>query len=130
MPTQKLTNEIISAAIQGFEGQKKQIDVQIAELRAMLSGGTAETAATPEPTPLKRKKFSAATRRKMAAAQKARYSRQRGESARALEPPSPEASKAKRKISAEGMKNIIAATKKRWRLQKAAKAQSAPAKKA
>ena len=32
---------------------------------------------------------------------------------------SPEAPKAKRKISAEGMKNIIAATKKRWKLKKA-----------
>ena len=36
---QKLTNEIITAAIAGFEQQKQQIDVQIAELRASLSGG-------------------------------------------------------------------------------------------
>jgi len=38
----------------------------------------------------------------------------------------PEPSKPKRRISAEGMKRIIAATKKRWRLQRAA-AKSAPA---
>jgi hypothetical protein len=37
MPT-RLTNEIIAAAIDGFEGHKKRIDQQVAELRAMLSG--------------------------------------------------------------------------------------------
>jgi hypothetical protein len=40
MPT-KLTHEIIVAAIEGYESQKKRIDVQIAELRAMLPGGSA-----------------------------------------------------------------------------------------
>jgi hypothetical protein len=38
MSTPKLTNEIVAAAIAGFEGQKRQIDTQIAELRAWLSG--------------------------------------------------------------------------------------------
>ena len=38
--------------------------------------------------------------------------------------------KSKRRISEEGMKRIVAATKKRWRLAKAAKAQAATAKKA
>jgi hypothetical protein len=53
----------------------------------------------------------------MAMAQKARWARLKGES----EPPAPaKPPKAKRRISAEGMKRIIAATKKRWRLQKAA----------
>jgi hypothetical protein len=47
MPTKQLTSEIIAAAIQGFEGQKKQIDDQITELRAMLSEPT-ETTATPK----------------------------------------------------------------------------------
>jgi hypothetical protein len=36
MPT-KLTPEIISAAILGFEEQKRHIDANIAELRAILS---------------------------------------------------------------------------------------------
>ena len=39
MPTQKLNTAILLAAIEGFEQQKLRIDVQIAELRAMLSGG-------------------------------------------------------------------------------------------
>jgi len=58
-------------------------------------------------------------------AQRKRWAKIRGES----EPPAPaKAPKAKRRISEEGMKRIIAATKKRWRLQKAAA--KAPAKKA
>ena len=47
---------------------------------------------------------------------------------RVAAPATPEPPKPKRRISAEGMKRIIAATKKRWRLQRAA-AKSAPAKK-
>src|ERR1035437_7982591 len=111
MPT-KLTTEIITAAILGFEEQKRHIDTQIAELRAVLPGGPTEPAARPEPPTRKRKRFSAASRRKMAMAQKARWAMLRGES----EPPAPaKAPKAKRRISEEGMKRIIAATKKRWR---------------
>jgi len=127
MPT-KLSPEIITAAILGFEEQKRRIDSQIAELRAVLTGRPTEPAATTEPPTRKRKRFSAASRRKMAMAQKARWAKLRGES----EPPAPaKAPKAKRRISEEGMKRIIAATKKRWRLQKAAaKAQSTAAKKA
>jgi hypothetical protein len=48
MPIPKLTNAILSAAILGFEEQKRSIDAQIDELRTMLSGGPASTAATPE----------------------------------------------------------------------------------
>ena len=59
MPT-RLTNEIIAAAIDGFEGQKKRLEQQIAELRATLSGGPATPAATPEAPKRKRRKMSAA----------------------------------------------------------------------
>jgi cell division septum initiation protein DivIVA len=133
MPTQKLTPDIITAAIEGLERRKTRLDGQIAELRALLSGGPAADAATvdgaastPGSAPRKRKKFSAAARRRMKEAQQLRWSKIRGES----EPTAaavPEPPKAKRRISPEGMKRIIAATKKRWRLAKAAKAQPATA---
>ena len=61
MPT-KLTNEIITAAIEGYESQKTRIDTKIAELRAMLSGGPAETATTPAAPIRKRRRLSAAAR--------------------------------------------------------------------
>jgi hypothetical protein len=116
---QKLTREIIIAAISGFEGQKALLDHQIAELRSMLDGGESETVASapPDTGERKRKKFSAATRRKMAAAQRARYSKLRQGS----EPTQAESAEPqKRKLSAAGRKRIIEATKKRWAAVRAA----------
>jgi len=118
MPT-KLTNEIITAAILGFEEQKRHIDSRIGELQAMLSGGPAARADTPTH---KRRKFSAAARRRMKEAQQRRWARIRGESG---SPAAKEPAKPKRRISAEGMKRIIAATKKRWALKRAESAAAA-----
>ena len=122
MPTQKLTNEILTAAIDGYEFQKTRIDAKIGELRSLLAGGPTEPAATPEAPARKRKKFSAASRRKMALAQKARWAKIKGES----EPPAPatpKPPKPKRRISKAGLARIIAANKKRWEAVRAAKAQ-------
>ena len=69
---QKLTNEIITAAIAGFEAQKKHIDGQIAELRGILTGQSKEETATPI-VPAPKRKISAASRRRMALAQKRRW---------------------------------------------------------
>ena len=68
----------------------------------------------PEASARKGKKRSAAVRKRMKEAQRLRWAKIRGESE-----PAPEAPKAKRKISPEGMKRIIAATKKRWALKRA-----------
>jgi hypothetical protein len=121
MPTQTLTPGIITAAIDGFESQRRRIDNQIAELRAMLSGGPNQTTpeAIVEVTRRKRKKVSAAARRKMALAQKARWAKIKGESEPAA-PAKKEAPKKKRKLSAAGRAAIIAATKKMWAAKKAA----------
>jgi hypothetical protein len=118
MPT-NLTPQIINAAILGFEEQKRHIDVQIAELRAMLDGG-GSTKPTPDTTPeaptIKRRKFSAAARRRMKEAQQLRWAKVRGES----EPPAPAAEeKPKHKISAAGKKAIAQAQRKTWKEFKA-----------
>jgi hypothetical protein len=116
MPTAKFTNEIINAAILGFEEQKREISAQIAELRAMIPGGTRNGAS--EPTAPKRKKFSAAARRKMALAQKARWAKIKGASEGAAPP---ESVKPKRRmLSAAARKAIGDAQRKRWAAQKAA----------
>jgi hypothetical protein len=116
----QLTTEIISAAIDGLEEKRRKLDEQIAELRGMLSGKptNSESTATSESTPGKRKKFSAASRRKMALAQKARWAKIKGETE------TPEAvapAKKKRKMSAAGRKAISEATKKRWAAVRAVK---------
>jgi hypothetical protein len=113
----KLTQEIIAAAIEGFQSQKRRIDDQITELRSMLTGNPTKNAPPPEAATGKRKKFSTAVRRKMALAQKARWAKTKGEA----EPPViKETPKPKRKLSAAGRAAIIAATKKMWAAKRAA----------
>jgi hypothetical protein len=120
MPTHKLTREIINAAIAGFEQQKLRLDTQIAELRAMLPG---ELAAAPGPTKGRRRKMSAAARKRIGDAQRKRWAASKGESASASE----STPKPKRKLSAAGRAAIVAALKKRWAAKRAA-AKMAPAK--
>jgi len=121
---QKLTPQIISAAIAGFEQQKIDIDNQIDQLRAMLSGGPAEsTVATQEAPARKRKKFSAAAIKRMREAQKARWAKIKGESEPAAQAPA-KAPKPKRKLSAAAKAKLVANLVKARRA-KAAKAKSA-----
>src|SRR5208283_2895642 len=106
----KLTNDIIAAAIEGFQAQKKNIDAQIAELRRALSGDPGKPAATAEAPTRKRRKMSAASRARIAEAQRKRWAAFK----KAAEPPVPEAAhKPKRKLSAAGRRAISAATKRR-----------------
>ena len=79
----KLADEIVQAAIDGFTARKAHFDQQIAGLRAMLNGGSPE-AATSVPAPRRKRTMSAAARRKIAMAQRARWAKVRGESERAV----------------------------------------------
>jgi hypothetical protein len=67
---QKLSQEIISAAIAGFEAQKERINSKIAELRNMLNHRDGHAAAE---APKVKRKMSAASRRRIALAQKKRW---------------------------------------------------------
>jgi DNA-binding protein HU-beta len=131
MPTPKLNAEIITAAIEGFESQKRRIDTQIGELRAMLSGGRTEGTATAE-APKGKRKVSAAARRRMAEGQKKRWAAIKSESKTPGLAAGPEPAKPNRKISAAGRRAISEASKRRWALKRAeaAKAQLVGAKKA
>jgi hypothetical protein len=80
MPTHKLTPEIINAAIGGFEQQNLHNDAQIAELRSMLPGGRTEPAAAPEVPKGKRRKMSAAARKRIGDAQRKRWAESKGQS--------------------------------------------------
>ena len=108
-------HSILEAALAGLETQKRRIDAQIAEVRAMLFSHPGQSATTPEAAPRQRRKFSAATRRRMKEAQRRRWAKIRGEA----EPATPEAPKPKRRLSAAGRKAIVAAAKKRWALKRA-----------
>jgi hypothetical protein len=115
MPQPKLSDEILTAALEGYEAQKTRIDAQIAEIRSMLGGG--RTDATPK------RKVSASARRRMARAQKLRWKKIKQGSEAAQAP--------KRHMSASARKRIAAAQKKRWAaVKKAAVTKKAPRKKA
>jgi hypothetical protein len=106
MPTPTFTRDILLAALAGFQLDKQHIDSQIAEVQAMLDGsnGTpakSETASVATPGKTKGKR-SAAVRRRMAVAQKARWAKIKGEAA--PEPVVLEPARAKRKLSAAGRK--------------------------
>ena len=120
---QKFTHEILAAAIEGFQAQKQRLDAQIAELRQLMTGGSAKPAATPEPT-RKRRKMSAAARERMAAAQRKRWAVVKKESGVVAKTAKPVAKKPKRKLSAEGRQRIIDATKKHWAAVRAAAARA------
>src|ERR1035441_5904810 len=112
----KLTPEIISAAILGFEEQKRHIDANIAELRAILAGDSAKSTVKPEPTKHKGRRRPPAAGARIAEAQRKRWA----ESKAASQPSPPEVTPTpKRKLSEAGRKVIVAATKKRSALKRA-----------
>ena len=119
-----LTNEIIDAAIEGFEAQKRRIDDQIAELKSMRDGHVAPAPSSATPGPRKRK-FSPDALRRMREAQKRRWARVRGEreTSAPKRPSAPKSSapKKKRRLSAAGRKAIQDALRRR-RAQKRAEA--------
>jgi hypothetical protein len=121
MPTQRLTPEVITAAILGFKEQKRHIESQIGELQAMLDGRGAGPAVTAEAPTRTRRKVSAAVRRQMALGQQKRWRTIKG-GAKSSSPVTLEPFKPKRKLSVAGRRAIIAATKRRWAVVKAMKA--------
>ncbi len=118
MATQNIPEDIILAAIHGFE-------TRIAELRAMLPGNqttsepTVESPAEPRGQ-RKRRKFSPEARKRMREAQQARWAKIRGESTATA--PAKKGSRKKRSMSKEGRARIAEATRKRWEAFRAAKA--------
>ena len=124
---QTISAEILRAALAGLRLQEQKIQEQIAEVEGMLGVKSGAIASTEDASTGKRRQFSAASRRKMALAQKARWAAIRGTSEQP-ETSTPAPTKAKRrKMSAAGRKAVGDATRARWAAKRAA--ESAPAKK-
>ena len=106
------------------------IQEQIAEVESMLGGKAIPSTEVSENGTGKRRKFSAASRRKMALAQRKRWAALKGSSSEGPGTRAPEApKKAKRKMSVSVRKAIGEATRKRWALRRAAEStKSAPMK--
>ena len=131
MPKPQLNTEILTAALEGFEAQKKRLEDQITELKATLSGESKKPAALPGPS-TRQRTMSAAARRLISAAQKRRWANLKQTSEAPSQPVASAPPKKKRKFSAAGRLAIREAAKKRWAKVKAAQqaAQEAPAAKA
>ncbi len=75
LPNQSL----LTAALEGLELQRTRIDEQIREVRSMLGQGSErksrEAHSTPEKPTRKKRVLSAAARKRIAAAQKARWAK-------------------------------------------------------
>ena len=96
--------------------EKAKLEARLTAINRVL-GGEASVVAAPTATRGGRRQFSAATKAKMAAAQKARWAKLKGKTtipATATASPSAPAVKKKRKMSAAGKANIRAAVKARW----------------
>src|SRR5258708_1093261 len=131
MPTHTgvLSSDVLNAALEGLEAQKKTLEQHIQQVRSMLGLGTGrrgrppKSAASPSATPpstatgAKRRKRSPEVRARMAEAQRKRWAAIKGTPAK-----TPKAAPKKRRLSAAGRKRIIAATKKRSAAYKAKKA--------
>jgi hypothetical protein len=118
----------LTGIIDQLEQRKAAIERALTALREVDAPATAaqsKPTVSPEVATGKRKKFSVAARKRMALAQRVRWAKIKDEGQPSA-PAAPEPAKPSRRISPEGMKRIIAATKKRWRLKRAA-ARSAPA---
>jgi len=106
-------NEILEAALIGFQHLRDQVEQKIAALRSQIGAPAAarealshKAAAGSAP---KKRTMSAAARKRIALAQKKRWAAYKAEQGTTAKPV-----KAKRVLSAAGRARIIAATKKRW----------------
>ena len=96
----------LQMALIGYQVELSRIEQKVAEIRSLL-GGRVSPVVAKNATP--KRILSVAARTRMAAAQKKRWAAfHKGEEAAAV----PAVPKAKRRISEEGLKRIIAATKK------------------
>src|ERR1044072_5037239 len=129
---QKLTPEIIQAAIEGLTSRQEAIGRQIAELRALLPGTSSNGNSAPRPASTSSKRggrrtMSAEARERIAAAQRKRWAVSRGEgdaSASAVSQAASSRKPKKRRLSAAGRKAIQEALRKRWAAKRAAEAGS------
>lgn len=107
--------ELKQTALVGLRHERERIDGLIAELEREVGGSGRNSRGAPA----KRRPMSAATRKRMAEAQRKRWAVQRdGAPASAKKP----AAAKKRRIGAEGRRRIIEATRKRWEAYRKAKA--------
>ena len=119
----EVSDDLLNAALHGLESQKLAIEAHIAQVRSLLGNGVKrrgrppKNALTTDVAEPKKRHFSVATRRKMAAGQRRRYAALTGETETAKASAATKevaATPKKRTMSAAGRKRIADANRKRW----------------
>jgi hypothetical protein len=115
-------NDLLAAALYGYQAQLQMIEGKIAELRVELGTGSRMAGAVSGSARPEKRQMSAAARKRIAAAQRQRWAAYHAE--HGTKAPAKKAS-GKRKMSAAGRKAIAEATKKRWAAYRATKKMAA-----
>ena len=109
----KLNPTVLEAALVGLQAQRKRIAEQIAQVRGMLGQGARQEVANQDGAVRPRRRRSAATRKRMAEAQRKRweaFNRSKATTQAAGKVATPR----KRTLSAAGRKAIAEAARRRW----------------
>jgi hypothetical protein len=79
MPISKMDQEVLRMALVGYETECEKIDGKMAAIRALLGGRSTKPSLVEEPVPVrKRRKMSAAARRRIGDATRKRWAALRG----------------------------------------------------
>jgi hypothetical protein len=97
----KIANDILEAALIGYQQRANEIEAKIAELRREIGSPTATVRGR------KRRRLSTEARRKIAEAQRKRWAKAKGQTAT-------KPARKKRHLSAAARQRIATAQKKRW----------------
>jgi hypothetical protein len=116
--TPGLTKEIVDAAIEGFEAQKRRIDDQISQLRRFVvkGAGVPSSSAVTARRKSGRHRISPEGRAAIAEAQRRRWAAKKAGASAEATPTNVVAKK--RRLSAAGRKAISEAAKRRWAARK------------
>jgi hypothetical protein len=118
MPSQTLTPNVLTAALEGLELQRERVDAQIAEVRRMLRSQPEPATEGAEPAAPRKRRMSAAGRKRIADAARKRWaalreSRTAPEAVKAA-PKTAAAKTPKRKVGAAARKRMAESQKRRW----------------
>jgi hypothetical protein len=114
-------NELLTAALIGYQAGLRMIDEKIQELRREIRGSGKVAVVSDGATP--KRQMSAAAKARVVAAQKKRWAAFRKQ--KAPKAPAKKALAKKHKVSAAGRKAIAEAAKNRWAAYRVAKAKAA-----
>ena len=116
-------NDLLAAALVGYQAQLAEVEGKVAEIRAQLGGRRIPASTDGSSASKPKRNMSAAGKARIIAALKKRWAAFHKE--HGTDAPAKKSRGGKRKMTAAGRKAIAEATRKRWAAYRAAKAKAA-----